>query len=254
MESTILEGKKPCGCGCGTLIDAFDKCHHRPRNYAKNHFRNTGMRFPHPGIRDRICSRCGTGKTYLDKRGNPIWRHNGEEILCTKCFEKLRNVRDSERQKRRWLDYYYRNKEERIEYRKKYYGINKERLIRKRVQRYRDHKLEENAVVRQSRRRGTSMSKKRRIEIVISLGGKCVCCGYSADLRALCLDHIEGFGWKDRKRFPSVHHYYLYYLANPEEARKRLQVLCANCNVIKMTENREYRSGYVTPVVTSIET
>jgi hypothetical protein len=248
MEETVLEDKKPCGCGCGTLIEAFDKWRHRPRNFVHGHT-NRGKRFPQPGIRNRVCSKCG-GQTRLDKRGNPVWRFDGDVLLCSNCFDHLRIERDPEGQKKRWLDYYYRNKDICIEKTKKYYVENKEVLIKNRVQRYRDHKLEENAVVRKSRRKNGTITKRRRVAIIISLGGKCVTCGYSKDFRALCLDHINGFGFRDRKRFASVSIYYRHYLDNPEEAKKNLQVLCCNCNIIKMTENNEYRCGYMAPTVT----
>jgi hypothetical protein len=79
---------------------------------------------------------------------------------------------------------------------------------------------------------------RKRQELLVALGGKCVTCGYSADLRGLVLDHKNGDGHEDRKRLgPKVFRYYINHL---DEARKKLQVLCATCNQIKSFENREH--------------
>jgi len=34
-----------------------------------------------------------------------------------------------------------------------------------------------------------------------------------------------------------------WIVKNPEEARKKYQLLCANCNYIKALEEKEYRRG-----------
>jgi hypothetical protein len=69
------------------------------------------------------------------------------------------------------------------------------------------------------------------------LGKNCVRCGFS-DTRALQIDHINGRGLQDGRTlgYPNL---YVYYTARPDIAKKTLQVLCANCNWIKRTENRE---------------
>lgn len=68
------------------------------------------------------------------------------------------------------------------------------------------------------------------------LGGKCVKCGF-LDFRALQLDHINGNGAKELKQGPAK--IYGYYLAHSDEVKKKLQVLCANCNWIKRFERQE---------------
>lgn len=78
----------------------------------------------------------------------------------------------------------------------------------------------------------------KREGLVIALGGKCVHCGYDADIRALELDHKNGDGHLDRKRLGSKVH--RYYCTRIDEARDNLQVLCANCNKIKAIENKEH--------------
>ena len=70
------------------------------------------------------------------------------------------------------------------------------------------------------------------------LGDKCVKCGFN-DKRALQFDHINGGGLKDRIRFKAAQTMYKFYINNPELARKCLQILCANCNTIKIKENKE---------------
>jgi 5-methylcytosine-specific restriction endonuclease McrA len=73
-----------------------------------------------------------------------------------------------------------------------------------------------------------------------ALGGKCVRCGFS-DERGLEIDHINNDGYIDRingKR--SNYKEYQYIANNPEKAKERLQLLCANCNRIKMWEEREH--------------
>lgn len=68
----------------------------------------------------------------------------------------------------------------------------------------------------------------------------CVRCGF-ADKRALNIDHINGGGNQDKKRFGGKYgsRFVLYYIRHPEEARRKLQVLCSNCNQIKKIENGE---------------
>ena len=69
---------------------------------------------------------------------------------------------------------------------------------------------------------------------------KCVFCDFS-DIRALQIDHINGGGNREYRKFGS-YSVYLYYVKNPEKAKKMLQIVCANCNWIKrheLNENRE---------------
>ena len=79
---------------------------------------------------------------------------------------------------------------------------------------------------------------KKRHNLLLSLGGACVTCGYKKDLRGLVLDHIHGDGYEDRKRLGAK--IFRYYANNLDEASKKLQVLCATCNQIKSFENKEH--------------
>jgi 5-methylcytosine-specific restriction endonuclease McrA len=79
--------------------------------------------------------------------------------------------------------------------------------------------------------------KRDRKFLIDFLGGKCAGCGYSKDIRALQLDHKNSDGKKDRDRLGNrVTRYYVKHL---EEAKEKLQVLCANCNTIKRIQYEE---------------
>lgn len=108
-----------------------------------------------------------------------------------------------------------------LQRKKKYYHLNKEEIrmaIRKEYQ-------------------------KVRAELLVLLGNKCVKCGYS-NQKALCFDHIYGNGKEDRKRFNRNNFRLMkYYLEHPEEAKQKLQILCANCNMIKAYDMGECRKS-----------
>ena len=79
-----------------------------------------------------------------------------------------------------------------------------------------------------------------RLKIIDLLGRKCGKCGYDSDVRALQIDHINGDGGLDRKgpnKTKTGGSYYHLILKNIES--DRYQVLCANCNMIKRSENQE---------------
>lgn len=70
----------------------------------------------------------------------------------------------------------------------------------------------------------------KRDRIAEALGGwSCVLCG-NTDRDVLTFDHTNGGGEAERRRrggqFPTMNHYYMH----PDEARRNLRVLCANCN------------------------
>ena len=94
----------------------------------------------------------------------------------------------------------------------------------------------------EQRRKKIEYNKKKmrriRLEVMGILGRRiCVKCGVT-DVRALQVDHKDGGGTKELKA-KGNHSMYYRYLREPEEARKNLQVLCANCNQIKREENKE---------------
>ena len=77
-----------------------------------------------------------------------------------------------------------------------------------------------------------------RASVVEALGGICVRCGFS-DKRALQVDHINGGGHQEVMRFGSYYLMIGYYLQHLDEAKTKLQILCANCNWIKKHKNNE---------------
>ena len=83
--------------------------------------------------------------------------------------------------------------------------------------------------------------KKLRDKILDLLGRECVKCPYN-DSRALQIDHIQGDARLDRIRFGNIGwKMYRYYLEHTDEAKQKLQILCANCKWIKRHENKETR-------------
>ena len=80
-------------------------------------------------------------------------------------------------------------------------------------------------------------SKELREAVISHYGGRCADCGY-ADPRALCIDHVNGDGSQDRK----LRHPMMRLLLHIIQAAfpKSYQVLCANCNMIKAREKKEY--------------
>lgn len=81
---------------------------------------------------------------------------------------------------------------------------------------------------------------KLRKSIFNILGFKCIKCGFS-DIRALQIDHINGGGAKEQKTMNGNKGVYRYYRDHPKETKKKLQILCANCNWIKRHVNNENR-------------
>jgi hypothetical protein len=81
---------------------------------------------------------------------------------------------------------------------------------------------------------------RRRTELLTLLGGRCRRCGYDADPHALHVDHVNGGGAAERRAGLSVTSASLLrgVAAHPE----KFQLLCANCNLIKKIERREFGS------------
>jgi hypothetical protein len=73
-------------------------------------------------------------------------------------------------------------------------------------------------------------NREKRIEVVMRLGGRCVCCGIT-EIDFLAIDHIHGGGLKDLRERG---------IGNTEVAvrmdnfdRTKYQILCHNCNMAK---------------------
>jgi hypothetical protein len=79
-----------------------------------------------------------------------------------------------------------------------------------------------------------------REDALIKLGNKCNWPGCTwTDTRAFQIDHIYGGGHKERKKLkaPGIH-LKILKMNNPES---EYQILCANHNVVKKFENKEYK-------------
>jgi len=81
--------------------------------------------------------------------------------------------------------------------------------------------------------------KKVRLKLMDILGERqCVRCGF-CDIRALQIEHKNGGGQKDLKKFGNSQKMYQYYIKYPKTAIKQLQIFCSNCNWIKREQNNE---------------
>jgi DNA-binding HxlR family transcriptional regulator len=86
--------------------------------------------------------------------------------------------------------------------------------------------------------RNKELLKRKRLEIFELLGNKCSKCGIS-DQRVLQIDHIKGGGARERKIFHSNYQYYSHVLEELYNESEGYQLLCANCNIIKLIEAKE---------------
>lgn len=88
----------------------------------------------------------------------------------------------------------------------------------------------------------TGCMAKPRLKIIELLGNKCanpdcLIVGGCTDIRCLQVDHING-GGTEEMRGKGIYTIWNEYLKGIRDI-KLLQVLCANCNVIKRVENKE---------------
>jgi DNA-binding HxlR family transcriptional regulator len=86
--------------------------------------------------------------------------------------------------------------------------------------------------------RARELRKRKRLEIFEFLGNKCALCGIS-DQRVLQIDHIKGGGACERKTFRANHPYYSHVIEELKNGSEDYQLLCANCNIIKLIEAKE---------------
>jgi len=106
---------------------------------------------------------------------------------------------------------------------------------RKSVTLWRYKNLEKARIMsRAARKRGNARLKKKLFDY---LGDKCARCGFS-DVRALQVDHVNGFQGKRDSRSRSGTHLYRQIITG-KLPKEDFQILCANCNWIKKVENRE---------------
>ncbi|SRR3990167_9778514 len=131
-------------------------------------------------------------------------------------------------------EYYQKNREKRILYSKNYRLNNLEKA--RNCARLSNRKYYKRTFQRQSIW-NANLWKALRLKTLESIGGVfCKKCGFP-DIRALQIDHINGGGKKHIESFSSNKTYHKYVREHP----KKFQVLCANCNRIKVMENKELR-------------
>jgi hypothetical protein len=193
----------------------------------------------------RVCYCCGTDKSRRNHRYNRLlWIHNydsDDNVLCMKCYDHLVKSR-----------FYYEKDREKILKQHKDSKARHKDAIRLRSQRYREKNRERiriaSTVYYQKTAAKVRIERKGLQQKLFEILGQdsCARCGYS-DPRALQFDHIQGGGMKELNTAFHRNHYgrRRYYIANPDIARKALQVLCANCNWIKVFENKENFSKYI---------
>jgi hypothetical protein len=127
---------------------------------------------------------------------------------------------------------------------KKYYEKNKELISKKAFEKRAALRKEKNpswnGMMRRRQTKNGINSKNIRVNIIRLLGNKCCVCGFE-DIRALQIDHINGGGNREIKKMGQLKMYwYIYELIGSEKENNEYQILCANCNWIKKSENKEY--------------
>lgn len=125
-------------------------------------------------------------------------------------------------------------------YKRRYYQLNKERIIA-RNQEYRRKNKErvyaQNCRWRRENKEKIAQQKKRhalqlKMEVLThySMGAPCCArCGM-ADIDVLCIDHIEGGGAAHRRDSRLVGRVAFYYFLRRQGYPGGYQILCYNCN------------------------
>jgi hypothetical protein len=155
--------------------------------------------------------------------------------------------------KNRTHKYYLNNKEKILEGRKEYnreYRKTHKEQIKESGRIYRkEHKEEIN---RNKRTRGyrdyqheyaVKYTLNLKLKVYERLGNRCVKCGFS-DIRALQIDHINGGGRKELENTSRYKYLKKLLNINQEELFSNYQILCANCNQIKMHESLSEHPKY----------
>lgn len=78
-----------------------------------------------------------------------------------------------------------------------------------------------------------------RERLYVMLGDRCARCGFS-DKRALQIDHISGDGYKEKRKYRGSSGHHRRVCESIQRGEKRYQILCANCNWIKRSEQNEH--------------
>jgi len=81
------------------------------------------------------------------------------------------------------------------------------------------------------------LKEQLRDKIFLLLGNKCINCGFD-NTRILQIDHINGGGSKETKRMSRLS-FLKNVLRSIKSKEKKYQLLCPNCNWLKMIEKKE---------------
>jgi hypothetical protein len=151
----------------------------------------------------------------------------------------LKNCDKIKERSRKWYsekgkEWYLKNKDKILQQQKKYSSRPERKKYRKKF--HLEHKDEENKWQRDYR-------LKLRMTVFSLMGNKCARCGFS-DNRALQVDHVNGGGTKERKNFNCSESYWIHILDTFDTSK--YQLLCANCNLIKKYENKEFPNRIIT--------
>lgn len=149
-------------------------------------------------------------------------------------FERLKPIKEA---------YRLAHKNEMKKYRREWYLVNKAKVQLQSKEYYRENKEKINVRNRQYSQRTTL---QLRLDVQQKLGGKCVRCGIN-DWRVLQVDHVKSNGREELRTLGNTRGIYKRVLTLPiEQLNSEYQLLCANCNWVKMYEQNEFHR-IVTP-------
>ncbi len=135
---------------------------------------------------------------------------------------------------------------EKVRLRKMRYRHNLKKYHPEKYRKYLAHRHEKYLKNRdRNREKGALYNQRKRLLTITILGGKCSQCGIS-DIRVLQIDHINGGGQHQRKHEGGYKRVTKEVLCDTENAKKKYQLLCANCNWIKRYENNEHNQFFKT--------
>lgn len=78
-----------------------------------------------------------------------------------------------------------------------------------------------------------------RSKALLILGSKCIKCGFD-DPRALHIDHINGGGCLEQRKLGTGVAYLEQVYLSVKRNEGKYQLLCANCNMIKKFDKKEF--------------
>jgi hypothetical protein len=140
-------------------------------------------------------------------------------------YDKGYRERNKDKRRLRQRQYYQDHKERSQQYTRDYYQLHKERIKADAI------------------RTGKIVRRRQRLAVLSHYSNgtlACVQCGFS-NIRALCLDHVNGGGTEHRRTLRNGGNVWLWLARHGFPPG--YQILCANCNTIKAREEDEYGSG-----------